>query len=171
MEPGAGRGGQPAPLRIIRLRKARLFNAEALDTAEKPVFIVEGEIDAMSIVEAGGEAVGLGSASNVRLLLERLAKKKPAQPLILALDNDERGRKASCELEDGLRAASLPYFVYNPCGDCKDANEALQMAPESFLKRVGDGERLPEIERLTYLQTSAQGHLQAFVDGLSLIHI
>ena len=71
------------------------------------------------------------------------------------------------ELEDGLRAAGLPYFVYNPCGDCKDANEALQMAPESFLRRVGDGERLPEIERLTYLQTSAQGHLQAFVDGIA----
>ena len=41
------------------------------------------------------------------------------------------------------------------------------MAPESFLRRVGDGERLPEIERLTYLQTSAQGHLQAFVDGIA----
>lgn len=158
---------QEARYTKVKVGKTRLFNAEALDTAEKPVFIVEGEIDAMSIVEAGGEAVGLGSASNVRLLLERLAEKKPAQPLILALDNDERGRKASCELEDGLRAASLPYFVYNPCGDCKDANEALQMAPESFLRRVGDGERLPEIERLTYLQTSAQGHLQAFVDGIA----
>ena len=158
---------QEARYTKVKVGKTRLFNAEALDTAEKPVFIVEGEIDAMSIVEAGGEAVGLGSASNVRLLLERLAEKKPAQPLILALDNDERGRKASCELEDGLRAASLPYFVYNPCGDCKDANEALQMAPESFLRRVGDGERLPEIERLAYLQTSAQGHLQAFVDGIA----
>ena len=158
---------QEARYTKVKVGKTRLFNAEALDTAEKPVFIVEGEIDAMSIVEAGGEAVGLGSASNVRLLLERLAEKKPAQPLILALDNDERGRKASCELEDGLRAAGLPYFVYNPCGDCKDANEALQMAPESFLRRVGDGERLPEIERITYLQTSAQGHLQAFVDGIA----
>ena len=67
----------------------------------------------MSIVEAGGEAVGLGSASNVRLLLERLAEKKPAQPLILALDNDERGRKASCELEDGLRL-SYEDFLHNP---------------------------------------------------------
>lgn len=28
MEPGAGRGGQPAPLRIIRLRKARLRGLE-----------------------------------------------------------------------------------------------------------------------------------------------
>ena len=102
------RSEQEARYTKVKVGKTRLFNAEALDTAEKPVFIVEGEIDAMSIVEAGGEAVGLGSASNVRLLLERLAEKKPAQPLILALDNDERGRKASCELEDGLRAASLP---------------------------------------------------------------
>ena len=158
---------QEARYTKVKVGKTRLFNAEALDQAVKPVFVVEGEIDAMSIVEAGGEAVGLGSASNVRLLLERLRGNHPAQPLILALDNDERGRKASEELAAGLKAENLPYFVYNPCGEWKDANEALQMAPESFLRGVGDGERLPEIERLTYRQTSLQGHLQAFVDGIA----
>ena len=35
-----------------------------------PVFIVEGEIDALSIIEAGGEAVAIGSTSNTHKLLE-----------------------------------------------------------------------------------------------------
>ena len=151
----------------VKVGKTRLFNAEALDTAAKPVYVVEGEIDAMSIVEAGGEAVALGSASNIHLLMERIRERRPAQPLILALDNDERGQKASAELEEALKTENVTYFVYNPCGEAKDANEALQMAPESFLRRVGDGERLPEMERLSYLQTSAQGHLAAFIDGIA----
>ena len=158
---------QAAKYTKVKVGKTRLFNAEAIDTAAKPVYIVEGEIDAMSIVEAGGEAVALGSASNVHLLMERIREHRPAQPLILALDNDERGQKASAELEEALKAESVMYFVYNPCGEAKDANEALQMAPESFLRRVGDGERLPEMERLSYLQTSAQGHLAAFIDGIA----
>ena len=158
---------QAAKYTKVKVGKTRLFNAEALDTAAKPVYIVEGEIDAMSIVEAGGEAVALGSASNVHLLMERIREHRPAQPLILALDNDERGQKASAELEEALKAESVTYFVYNPCGEAKDANEALQMAPESFIRRVGDGERLPEMERLSYLKTSAQGHLAAFIDGIA----
>ena len=158
---------QAAKYTKVKVGKTRLFNAEAIDTAAKPVYIVEGEIDAMSIVEAGGEAVALGSASNVHLLMERIREHRPAQPLILALDNDERGQKASAELEEALKAESVTYFVYNPCGEAKDANEALQMAPESFIKRVGDGERLPEMERLSYLKTSAQGHLAAFIDGIA----
>ena len=158
---------QAAKYTKVKVGKTRLFNAEAIDTAAKPVYIVEGEIDAMSIVEAGGEAVALGSASNVHLLMERIREHRPAQPLILALDNDERGQKASAELEEALKAESVTYFVYNPCGEAKDANEALQMSPESFIRRVGDGERLPEMERLSYLKTSAQGHLAAFIDGIA----
>ena len=158
---------QAAKYTKVKVGKTRLFNAEAIDTAAKPVYVVEGEIDAMSIVEAGGEAVALGSASNVHLLMERIREHRPAQPLILALDNDERGQKASAELEEALKAESVTYFVYNPCGEAKDANEALQMAPESFIRRVGDGERLPEMERLSYLKTSAQGHLTAFIDGIA----
>ena len=158
---------QAAKYTKVKVGKTRLFNAEALDTAAKPVYVVEGEIDAMSIVEAGGEAVALGSASNVHLLMERIREHRPAQPLILALDNDERGQKASAELEEALKAENVTYFVYNPCGEAKDANEALQIAPESFIRRVEDGERLPEMKRLSYLQTSAQGHLAAFIDGIA----
>ena len=55
--------------------KAGLFNAEALK-GDKPVWIVEGEIDCMSIIEAGGEAVGLGSTSGAELLTSYIVKNK-----------------------------------------------------------------------------------------------
>ena len=38
---------------------------------------VEGELDALSIIEVGGEAVALGSTTKVKSLLELLKTKKP----------------------------------------------------------------------------------------------
>ena len=69
-----------------------IFNVKALHTATKPIFVVEGELDALSIIEVGGEAVALGSTTKVKSLLELIKAKKPEQPLILALDNDEAGK-------------------------------------------------------------------------------
>ena len=54
--------------------KIRIFNKEALQRANSPVFITEGEIDAMSIMVAGGEAVALGSAANVDLFVNECKK-------------------------------------------------------------------------------------------------
>ena len=49
-----------------KVGKVRIFNSKALYTASKPVFIVEGELDALSIIDVGGEAVALGSTANRR---------------------------------------------------------------------------------------------------------
>ncbi|MBT8829510.1 hypothetical protein BTI00_09510, partial [Lactobacillus delbrueckii subsp. bulgaricus] len=44
----------------------RIFNGEALKE-NQPIFIVEGEIDALSILKTGlAPAIGLGSVANVR---------------------------------------------------------------------------------------------------------
>ncbi len=47
---------------------AELFNAKALQ-GDAPIFITEGEIDAISIVEVGGQALALGSTSNTERLI------------------------------------------------------------------------------------------------------
>ena len=65
----------------------RVFNLKAIPFAEQPVFVVEGEFDALSIIEAGGIAVALGSSSNLRFI-EFLKSNRPKYPLILALDTD-----------------------------------------------------------------------------------
>ena len=37
----------------------KIFNRKILNTAQKPIFVVEGELDALSIIDVGGEAVAL----------------------------------------------------------------------------------------------------------------
>ncbi len=152
-----------------------LFNSRALYEAEKPVFIVEGELDALSIIEAGGQAVGLGSTSNAKQLIDLAEKKAPAQPLILALDADEDGRKTEERIAQELERLQVSFYRYNLYGAAKDANEALILDREGFIAEVAAAERAKEealaaaaeAEREAYLQTSAANALQDFLGGVS----
>lgn len=110
-----------------------LFNTKALqnDTG-RPVFITEGAIDALSIIEAGGEAVALNSISNTRKLLETLKTKSTRSTLILCLDNDAAGARATAELETGLKELNISYITADICGQHKDPNEALTADKSAF---------------------------------------
>lgn len=149
----------------------QLFNKKALQTATKPIFIVEGELDALSIIEVGGEAVALGTTTKSKALIELLKAQAPAQALIIALDNDEAGQRTSRELTEGLQGLDIPFYVYNPCGEHKDANEALQDNREEFAKAVSKAEHLQEAEeqeqKEAYLKTSAAYYLQSFINGIA----
>ena len=152
-----------------------LFNSKALYAADKPVFIVEGELDALSIIEAGGQAVGLGSTSNYKQLLSLLEKQKPAQPLILALDADTDGRDTEEKLAEELKTLQASFYRYNLYGAAKDANEALLLDRDGFIAEVRAAERAQEVEleaiaeaaKEEYLKTSAAAHIQDFLDGIT----
>ena len=119
-----------------------LFNLKALyNDAARPVFITEGAIDALSIIEAGGEALSLNSTSNTRKLLEQLKKQRSRSTLILCLDNDDAGRKASSELAEGLRELNIAYVQADICGQHKDPNEALTSDRAAFIEAVAAAER------------------------------
>ena len=113
--------------------QVELFNTKALqnDTG-RPVFITEGAIDALSIIEAGGEAVALNSTSNTRKLLETLKTKSTRNTLILCLDNDAAGARATAELETGLKELNISYITADICGQHKDPNEALTADKSAF---------------------------------------
>jgi len=121
---------------------SQIFNLQALSQSQQPVFIVEGEIDALSVIDVGGEAVGLGSIGNVKRLLSVLRDMKPSQPLIISMDNDqnpqtrERVAKAVQELSDGLKALSIDCYTESINGDCKDANEFLNSDRNAFTVTV-----------------------------------
>ena len=149
----------------------QLFNRKALQTATKPIFIVEGELDALSIIEVGGEAVALGTTTKTRAFIDLVRVEKPAQALIIALDNDTAGQRATRELTEGLQGLNIPCYCYNPCGEYKDANEALQGNRDAFTKAVADGEHAQEAEeqakRESYLKNSTAHYLQSFIDGIT----
>ena len=150
---------------------SQLYNIKCLKTAQKPIFICEGELDALSIVEVGGEAVALGSTANYSHLVKLLEAQKPAQPLILALDNDEDGQKTTENLAKELERVQIPFYRLNPYGDKKDANEALMADREAFTQAVAGAERIEEealeAQKEEYLKTSVASHLQEFINGIA----
>ena len=150
--------------RVFDVGDKQLFNVEALTTATKPIFIVEGEIDALSIIDAGGEAVGLGGTGGINKLTTRLQSQRPGQPLIIALDNDDAGKKATAELTAELNALKIDYRVMNVYGDQKDANDALNAdrgALESKIKNVLD------LARIEYINSrSIYGFMPTYFDHI-----
>ena len=158
--------------RYRKTGSATPINYKALQTATKPIFIVEGELDALSIIEAGGEAIGLGSTANIDLFINNYLKKQtPAQPLVLAMDNDEKGKEATDKLAGKLEELGVPYYRLDPCNGYKDANEALIADREAFIQAVAQAEHLEEealeAEREEYMKTSTASHLQDFINGIA----
>lgn len=117
--------------------KNPLYNLAAL-AATTPVFVVEGELDAISFYEVDGEAIALGSTANTGKLLEYLKANPPSAPLILALDNDKAGAEAAAKLAAELDKLKIPY--YKPTAPSyaphKDANAFLVADPDGFASMV-----------------------------------
>ena len=114
-----------------------LFNSAALNQTSKPVFIVEGEIDALSIIDAGGKAVALCSASNVNKLIEAIRERKTKgaeiPPLIIQLDNDKAGEKAGEKLPEVLKEQGFfSYRLLHLPEAYKDANDFLMNDREAL---------------------------------------
>lgn len=117
--------------------EAALFNDACLyDTTERPVFVVEGAIDALSILEVGGLALALNSTSNTGILIAALEAKPTKKTLVLSLDRDKAGRSAEKDLREGLKRTNTPFVSADICNGCKDANEALQKDRGQFMALV-----------------------------------
>lgn len=111
--------------KILKVGTSELYNTNCLYSQENPVFIVEGELDALSIITAGGQAVALGTVANTNKLLDLYRKKAFKAPLILALDNDKAGTDATEKLEKALKSLKISYIKKDIYGNYKDANEIL----------------------------------------------
>jgi len=116
---------------------AAIFNEKALHTQEvQEVFITEGAIDALSIIQAGGQAIGLNSTSNARALIEKLEKTGTDATIILALDNDRQGQKATQEVQEALQRLQIPFITADICNGLKDPNSAIQEDYTAFYDAV-----------------------------------
>ena len=108
------------------------FNTAALE--KDIVFIVEGEFDAISFYELHYDAIALGSVSNVNKfinLLNTLAWRPKF--FILALDNDDAGKKTTEILEQSLKELNITCSIAPDIyGGHKDANELLCFSKTDF---------------------------------------
>ena len=148
---------------------SNIFNGRAfIEHGDRSIFVVEGEIDALSIMEVGGLAVGLGSTSNTKKLAELVKGKELARPLILALDNDPRGKKAQEQLEGFLQAQKTPYTVAKLTeGTAKDPNEMLVHDRVAFEKLVEEAVKNARDDKEKYLETSTDNYIQQFLNGIT----
>lgn len=150
---------------------AQPFNLRALDAGSqdgRPVFVVEGEIDALSVMEAGSEAVALGSTSNIGKLLDHLRDHSPACTLILSLDNDGAGKDSLPKLADGLQALNIDYITADISGEHKDPNDALQADRTAFFKAVEDAQHSASSKPdavTDYISRLLAGEIERFKQG------
>ncbi len=117
----------------------RLYDPE---NAEGLVVVVEGAIDAISVLQAAAKhieprifAIGLNSVSNAALLALHPARNDSVY--CLALDNDAQGREAQAKLAALLKARGIRCFIESGLyGTHKDANEALCADSAAFAEAL-----------------------------------
>ena len=131
-----------AKFQKMRVGKTRLFNTEALKQNVKPVFIVEGEIDALSIIDAGGVALGLASIANIGKFIEAVKENPPKVNLIICLDNDSKGQEAAVKIAASLK--EIKFFSYRQVrfpDSYKDANDFLMRDKKNFIAWINGVEK------------------------------
>ena len=120
-----------------------LFNGAILKK-DKPCFICESPIDAISIMQAGAgkcTAVAIGGTGGNKLL-KALEENPPQCELILSLDNDSKGQEAAQRIGEQLKEKGITYHkaAYTLKAypeDCrKDANDYLRGNPEQLQKDI-----------------------------------
>lgn len=123
----------------LKAGKSNIFNLEVLKTSEQNVVMVEGEFDALSVIEAGNDAIALGTTMNVEKFLTWLKESgvRPKKPLVIDLDADEAGQAAMRKLSAGLRKLRIRYYEFTLVLEgCKDQNESLMKNRERFFSEV-----------------------------------
>lgn len=163
---------------------SNLFNSKPLTNQQNtPVFIAESAIDALSIIEAGGEAVGLNSTSNVDLLIKMIDGLENLPPFILCLDTDEAGDNATEKLENAFKERNLRFidgrFIIETCDDTdrkdektklKDLNAALMKNRDIFIECVDMAEcralNILPAELAEYEGQNAAGYFDEFANDI-----
>lgn len=140
------------PYKKQKVGKVHLFNSDALFQDQKPIFLVEGEFDALSIMEASDkvEAVALGSTQDQGILKKTISQAfatkvkagKTYDPtFFIAMDGDEAGDLANHQIKQILDQANYTsYIVTNSLltDDSKDANDSLVKDPKGLRANINN---------------------------------
>lgn len=116
-----------------------LFNEDALSQGDGPIVITEGEIDCLSVMQAGyTRAVSLpdgwtADGEKRECLVEAEARLRECPFVIVAGDNDEAGQSLPKAVANILLGHDVRFVTW-PDG-CKDANDVLVKYGEGELSR------------------------------------
>lgn len=153
--------------RKINNMPGRIWNERYLMQKEPPevVYICEGPYDGLSIETGGGRALALGGVGTNRLL-RLIEEYRPNTTFVIALDNDEPGKKAAQELETRLKDNGVLCVTAPALGKYKDINELLQgdrARFNEFMQQAAEKASAAQHEELeAYKETSAINYLAGF---------
>jgi twinkle protein len=110
---------------------SKLFGQDLFQSTGKRLVITEGELDAMTVAYATFKRFGkiypvvtMGSASNVKMLIEHRDWIRNFEEVVLYFDNDENGQRAK---DEAIRIIGYDKVKIAKHSTCKDANELLMM--------------------------------------------
>ena len=168
--------------RKIRKRKAGekqgIFGSDPGRPLPPVVFLVEGEIDALSVIEAGFPAYATGGGTSKRELAETLRQQAPGKTVFYIIpDNDRlsngrpdlsKGIKAGEDLRAMLKGAGIRAALVNVLGEkwpqgCKDSNDFLRTDRAgfvAFLDKIKKGYESKVLHR-------ASGYMQDFINQIA----
>lgn len=143
-------------VKAYKVGEVNIFNINAL-TSSDYCFIVEGEIDALSCIECGYNAVGLGSVTMIEKLFNNYEINKDIV-LIIAMDNDNPGEEATKKLIELCRKHKQPYtlaysdMIFNGAKDC---NEALQKDKAALIEQLEYyKQKALDLDKSTFFESS-----------------
>lgn len=117
-----------------------IFNVAALDSC-KPCFICEAQLDALSVMKCGYNAIAIGGAGKNQLI-DQIKTKRPSCHLVISVDNDPTGWKLAEQLKTGIQELGIPVRIADWSNTLvKDCNEYLTTNINAFmedLKRISD---------------------------------
>ena len=100
-----------------------------------PIFVVEGETDALSLWELGYTALSLGSANFAARFIDFAINHSDKQ-YIIALDNDKAGAGGISKITEALTEKGVSHTVVDINGHYKDPNERLQKDRDGLQKAL-----------------------------------
>ena len=115
-----------------------LYNLPALyEPTDAPLFVTEGQIDALSIMEyEHAEAVAVGGVGINKLLQAIEGIEGFQRPLIIATDADERGKETCRKLLQELKGRAIKAAAYEHIDGYKDVNDELNANRDALERNI-----------------------------------
>ena len=106
----------------------RAFNVPALTGGAEIVYIVEGQLDAMTIEQEGGAGVGCNEPAQMLDALNRAGDALTAKAFVIIPDKDENGAGAAkaAKMQDALKKAGKAAYIRELPNNVHDCNDCLQ---------------------------------------------
>lgn len=110
-----------------------------------PIYVTEGEFDALSIMEAGYPAIAIGGVENRGALKDYISKSGDDHVFIVSFDPDKAGETGTKKAIDELREEGIRCFSYQVNGPYHDANDFLRGDRDGFSARVELGHEIADL--------------------------